>query len=294
VVPLPDASALARAAAVAGPSAVVESVRRLEGGIHAETHLIRLSNPELDVVLREFPVGDAAADDEARVLRELHGLDGLDGLIPRLLASEGDPAEARPWVLISRVHGNTDITPRDPEGWAAQLGVTLARLHASPPSRLTGLHSVLQRPGASRANLCGPAAEVVDESWADICAAPPVLTHSDFWSGNVVWDDDGVLSGVVDWSGGGTGPAGYDLGWCRLDLYLLFDEHIADTFLAAYQTATGAMTESSLWDLWAVARSFNTVESWAPNYRPLGRPDLTGIELRRRHTQWTTILTDKH
>lgn len=283
----PAASLLARAAAVAGPSAVVESVRRLAGGTHADTHLIRLSNPVLDVVLREFPVGDAAAGKEAHVLREL---DGLDGLIPRLLASEVDAAAVRPWLLISRLAGRADITPRDPESWAAQLGVALARLHAAPPSRLAGLHGVLERPGASRANLAGPAAEVVNESWALICAAPTVLTHHDFWSGNVVWDD-GVLTGVVDWSGGGTGPAGLDVGWCRLDLYLLFDEHIADTFLAAYQAATGTITESSLWDLWSVARSFNIIESWEPNYQPLGRPDLTAAELRRRHTEWTALLT---
>jgi aminoglycoside phosphotransferase (APT) family kinase protein len=289
VVQHPTASLLARVAAVAGPSAVVESVRRLEGGTHAETHLIRVSNPDREVVLREFPVGDAAASNEVHVLRSL---DSLDGLIPRLLASEVDAAAARPWVLISRLHGSADITPRNPAGWAAQLGVVLARLHASSPSRLTALQSVLERPGASRANLHGPAAEAVNRRWADICAAPTVLTHSDFWSGNVLWDD-GVISGVVDWSGGGTGPAGYDVGWCRLDLYLLFDEHIADTFLAAYQAATGDLTEPSLWDLWSVARSFKTVESWEPNYQPLGRPDLTAVELRRRHTQWTALLTAK-
>ena len=98
-------------------------------------------------------------------------------------------------------------------------------------------------------------------------------------------------SGVVDWTGGGTGPAGLDIGWCRLDLYLLYDERMADVFLASYEDATGTAFDSWLWDQWALARSFSIVESWDGNYAPLGRNDLTATELRRRHSQWTTLRT---
>jgi aminoglycoside phosphotransferase (APT) family kinase protein len=38
------------------------------------------------------------------------------------------------------------------------------------------------------------------------------LTHYDFWSGNVVWEDE-VLTGVVDWTNGSLGPPGFDIGW---------------------------------------------------------------------------------
>ena len=65
-----------------------------------------------------------------------------------------------------------------------------------------------------------------------------MLTHSDYWSGNVVWRD-GVLTGIVDWSGGARGPRGFDVGWCRLDLYLLFGDSVADVFVAAYGDAIG-------------------------------------------------------
>jgi aminoglycoside phosphotransferase (APT) family kinase protein len=263
-------------------------VRRLKGGTHADTHLVRLSNPDLDVVLREFPIGDAEAENEVRVLKALNG---LDGLTPRLLDSDVDPAQdVGPWVLISRLPGHADITPRVPEVWARQLGQVLARLHTTPPTRYSALHDVMERDGATRANLHGPTAAMVSEHWDRISTAPRVLTHYDFWSGNVLWNDD-VLSGVVDWTGGGSGPAGLDVGWCRLDLYLLYDERIADVFLAAYQAATGTVTDSWLWDLWALARSCTIVESWDGNYRPLGRDDLTASELRRRHTQWTGLRT---
>ena len=120
-----------------------------------------------------------------------------------------------------------------------------------------------------------------------------MLTHSDYWSGNVVWRG-GRLTGIVDWSGAARGPRGYDLGWCRLDLVLLFDERLADVFLAAYERAVGErLADVALWDRWAAARSHDTVETWAPNYAPLGRSDLNQHELRQRHSRWSARLAER-
>jgi hypothetical protein len=58
----------------------------------------------------------------------------------------------------------------------------------------------------------------------------------------------------VDWSGAARGPRGFDVGWCRLDLYLLFGERIADVFLAVYENAIGhPLADVPLWD-WLGAR----------------------------------------
>jgi hypothetical protein len=32
------------------------------------------------------------------------------------------------------------------------------------------------------------------------------------------------------------------------------------------------------------------VETWVPNYRDLGRTDLTAAQLRSRHTEWANYL----
>jgi hypothetical protein len=97
--------------------------------------------------------------------------------------------------------------------------------------------------------------------------------------------------GIVDWSDAARGPRGFDLGWCRLDLVLLFDEQIADAFRDAYELASGRQVgDMVLWDSWAAARSHHTVETWVPNYAPLGRPDLDERELRCRHSRWTKHL----
>jgi aminoglycoside phosphotransferase (APT) family kinase protein len=263
----------------------VAEIRRLLGGTHANTHLVRTADPEIEVVIRDYMAGDDASEREPWVLSKL---DGLGGLAPRLLAHES--AGDRPWLVISRLPGGADIMPGDPHRYATQLGRTLARVHATSSDLLRGFQTVFEQPGGSSTRLSGPATDAVQAGWQEIIGAPRALSHTDFWSGNVTWDD-GVLAGIVDWSGAAVGPTGFDIGWCRLDLFLLFDEHVADEFLTSYTASAGvAVSDPTLWDQWAVARSYENVESWAANYVPLGRVDLTGTELRLRHTQWTTRL----
>jgi aminoglycoside phosphotransferase (APT) family kinase protein len=284
----PSPGWLQRAALAAGPSATVVSVESLPGGSHARTFLLRTAAPATELVLRDFPRGDPAAGDEERVLR---ALDGLDGLTPRLLdADPGATWSDRPAVVISRLQGRADITPADPVDWATQLGRTLARVHAAPPAVTVGLDRVLDRPTAGLAVLAGPAARTVVGDWAAIRAAAPALSHGDFWSGNTVWEA-GRLTGVVDWSRAAVGPPGFDVGWCRLDLVLLYDESVADVFFTAYcQASATPVPDPRRWDLWALARSHDIVATWDGNYRDLGRPDLTGPVLQRAHAAWTAQL----
>jgi len=287
---LPSPGALEEVRRLAGPSAAVLGAAPLEGGQHASTWRVDTENPRTSVVVRQFPVDDPAPLREQRALR---ALDGLGGMAPVLLGGDLNRRWSRhPTSLISWLDGRPDITPTDPRGWARQLGRALAAVHAVPAARLTELPSVFDRGGGSEEILAGPLAAEVRACRPQIVSSPEVLAHCDYWSGNVVWRD-GRLTGIVDWSDASRGPRGFDLGWCRLDLVLLFDEQIADDFLAAYEAATGqAVGELRLWDTWAVARSADAVGSWAPNYLPLGRADLDEDELRRRHARWTARLRE--
>jgi aminoglycoside phosphotransferase (APT) family kinase protein len=269
---------------------VITDVARLEGGQHADTWRVDTDNPASSVVVRQFPIADSAACREQRVLRTL---DGLAGLAPVLLGGDLDGQWSQhPTSLISWLDGESNITLCDPETWARELGRALALVHAVASDRLAELPSVFDGRG-SQAELNGPLAPEVRSRWSQIIGSPDVLTHTDYWSGNVVWRD-GRLTGIVDWSGAARGPRGYDVGWCRLDLVLLFDERIADVFLAAYQAAIGqTLTDVVLWDGWAAARSHDTVETWTPNYAPLGRGDLDEHGLRQRHSLWTTHLLEQ-
>lgn len=288
---LPAAGALEEVRRLAGASAGVVGVARLAGGQHAETWRVDTENPATSVVVRQFPVGDPAPAYEQRVLR---ALGGLGGLAPLPLGADLDGRWSQyPTSLVSWLDGQVDITPGDPKTWAAELGRALASVHAVPAERLAELPSVFDRRGGSEELLAGPLEAEVQARWSEVVGSPAVLTHGDYWSGNVVWRDD-KLTGIVDWSGGSRGPRGYDLGWCRLDLVLLFEEQVADDFLAAYEAKAGhAVDEIRLWDCWAAARSYDAVGSWVPNYLPLGRADLTEDELRRRHAQWTARLGEQ-
>ncbi len=286
----PSAGALAHVRSLAGPDAAIRSVTRLEGGQHAETWSVDTESPELRVVVRRFPPGDAAARREREVL---DALDGLGGLAPIVLASDLDGRWSEsPTSLISWLDGEPDITPDRPEEWAVQLGKALGVVHAVPAERLAALPSVFDRHSDPEAGLAGPLLGRVRSEWDRIRAEPDVLTHADYWSGNVVWRN-GELTGIVDWSGASRGPRGYDVGWCRLDLVLLFDERLADVFVAAYEERAGVtLQDLALWDAWSAARSHDEVETWVPNYAPLGRPDLSREELRRRHERWTERLME--
>lgn len=240
-------------------------VRRLAGGTHADTHLVRGGDGR-SLVLRTFPPGDPAVRREAVVLDRLGG---LDGLAPTLVAADPDGTHAgRPAILVTRVPGSPHIVPADPYPWAARLGQVLARVHAVDAAGLRDLPSR------------EPPPEVRD-SWARMAGAPHVLTHYDFWSGNTLWTGD-ALTGVIDWSGAARAPRGFDVAWCRLDLVLLYDEDVADAFTAAY----GAVGDLDLWDAYSAGKADRDVEDWSPNYVELGRTDLTPTALRRRLTGW--------
>jgi aminoglycoside phosphotransferase (APT) family kinase protein len=259
----------------------VVGVRRLAGGTHAATHLVETAGEVGEVVLRRFPVGDQAAAREAEVLGLL---DGLGGLVPRLLAADVDGVRfGEPSVLISRLAGEPDISTARPEA----LGTTLAHLHATPlpataPSS-TGSPSSGTAPVSAKAARSRGAALFGG-------AADDVLTHFDYWSGNVLWDE-GRLTGVVDWSGARAAPRGHDVSWCRLDLALLHGPRMADAFLAAYEDAAGlAVPDRRRWDLIALDNSEDAVETWIANYHDLGRHDLGPADLRRRHIAWRAVV----
>ncbi|MCW3819812.1 phosphotransferase [Micromonospora sp. DR5-3] len=282
----PPSSAVAWAAEAAGPGASARAVRRLTGGTHAATHLLRTERPTGEMVLRRFPPGDDAAAREAGVLA---ALDGLDGLAPRVV--DVDPAGHRfgePAILVTRLPGRADITSVSSQATAEQLGRVLARIHAMPLTRLTGLRDGMAAASASSpAGVdAGPTASVLAAHGHRLASQEPVLTHYDYWSGNVLWEQE-MITGVVDWSGAAQAPRGLDVSWCRLDLTLLHGPDSAEIFLAAYEQAAAAdVPDLALWDLFALGNSYRTVETWLPNYHDLGRTDLTAAHLRERHTIW--------
>ncbi|TFC81045.1 aminoglycoside phosphotransferase family protein [Cryobacterium sp. TMS1-20-1] len=247
-------------------------VRTLPGGTHATTSVVGTPDGS-DVVLREFPPGDDAVRREIQVFA---ALGDLGDLAPRLLATDPDgTVNGCPLIVTTLLAGRASITPQDPRDFARQLGQALARIHSLAVD--SALPELFTEPAAD---------SPMHSLWRQLNNEPRVLTHNDFWSGNTVWLHE-RLTGIVDWSGAGRAPRGYDLAWCRQDLVFLYDVTVADVFTRAYDEAFGSPTpDVALWDHFAAMKAFPRVETWAPNYQDLGRTDLDGAELRRRLTEW--------
>ena len=281
------AAALERIRLAVGAGTVAE-VRELPGGTHATTHLVRLVRPSVEVVVQQYPPGDDAGTRSADVLA---ALDGLSGRAPQLIAADVDGA----WsdgstVVMTAMPGDSSLAEADGLVRSAQLGVTLAMTHALDVTKLSHFDRVLDRSGGSLVSVSGPARTAVEAAWPRLVAQPVVLTHYDFWAGNTLWKGDEIV-GIIDWSGAGLGPRGFDVSWSRLDAHLLWGTQAADAVLAAYENTGGeAVRDRRAWDLLAAGHAHRDIESWAENYGALGRRDVTSTVLRSKLTAWTDAL----
>lgn len=264
---------VAAAADLLGRPLVLE--RELTGGQHART--VMVVDGDAHAVVRMFPRADDAVVREREVLRRLGP---LGPLAPRLLAS-GD-VHGHPVIVTEAVPGGPPAPDLDPLAIGEQMGVALAAIHRLDP---VGLPDDDRQPTLRAGRLATSA----HEAWREV-DLDRVLTHGDFWSGNTVWEGE-RLTGIVDWSGAMSAPRGVDLAWCRQDLVLLGSPQAADRFLAAYQDASGRRVHDVLaWDVIAAARADAYVETWAPNYDGIGRPDVDGRVLRQRFDAWVGSL----
>jgi aminoglycoside phosphotransferase (APT) family kinase protein len=250
-------------------------VRELTGGQHARTLLA--DDGAAHVVVRVFPRGDDAVTRELAVLARLGP---LGRLAPAALA-HGD-LDGHGVIVTEAVPGGPPSPTLDPVVIGEQLGVALAAVHRLDPS---GLPDDVREPTLRAGRLAASAQEAWREADLD-----RVLTHGDYWSGNTVWEGD-RLAGVVDWSGARSAPRGVDLAWCRQDLVLLGSPDAADRFLASYEGALGRrVLDVHAWDVVAAARADTYVETWAPNYAGIGRPEIDARVLRARFDAWVGSL----
>jgi aminoglycoside phosphotransferase (APT) family kinase protein len=249
--------------------------RELTGGQHART--LMAVDGDARVVVRMFPRGDDAVRREREVLRRLGP---LGTLAPRLLA-HGE-AQGHPVIVTDAVPGGPPAPGLDPVVIGEQMGRALAEIHRLDP---VDLPDESRRP----TRRAGRLATSAHEAWREV-DLDRVLTHGDFWSGNALWEGE-RLTGIVDWSGAMSAPRGVDIAWCRQDLVLLGSTAAADRFLAVYEGATGQrVRDVRAWDVIAAARADAYLETWAPNYAGIGRPEIDGRLLRSRFDTWVGSL----
>lgn len=296
----PSSRGLGRLAAAVEPGSRVVSVRRLHGGQSTPTHAVELATPagrSRWVVVRRFGRSNLRYDPE--VAR--HEFDILRFLekaplpVPRpVLLDERGALFGMPAMVMTRLPGRGVLEPSDPHRWARQLGRALAAVHrlparsmprhlVPPPQRWLTEWQRREPPhhlaGDPLADAIWP---VLRRHERALQTAPHVLVHNDYWAGNTLWRE-GKLCGIVDWGSAAFGPAGGDVGYCRLDLTLQHGPEVATSFLRAYEAAVRERVASlAAWDLVASVRALPDPATWISSYEQFDRTDLTAQLVRSR------------
>jgi aminoglycoside phosphotransferase (APT) family kinase protein len=204
------------------------------------------------VVVKIYPDGDGTASLE---WSRLEFAQRLMALVPEPIAADLESAWfGRPAVVMSRLPGRPDVTPKDADSWVAALAQALTQLHETV---LDGTAAALTpsppietwHPPAGEHDPLTAAAVRAVTARLSLLSSERVFTHGDFHPGNVLWHR-GRISGVVDWSAAGLGARWSELAYCRADVCLLFGPDVADRLADAYADIVGHTSDDlAVYDL---------------------------------------------
>jgi aminoglycoside phosphotransferase (APT) family kinase protein len=218
-----------RLSAVLGTEVSIARLSRMTGGASRETwafEAVTDDGPRSLVLRREPPVpgrpGGMALEAAAIAAARRAGVP-----VPRLIDSGTDPAVlGAPYLITEFVEGETiarrllreDRYAEARAMMAAELGRTLARIHAIPLEAVPGLEAgdPLESLRETYDELGEPLPTIeialrwLDEHRPD--AVPETLVHGDFRTGNLIIAPDG-LRAVLDWELVHRGDPREDLGW---------------------------------------------------------------------------------
>jgi len=180
----------------------------------------------------------------AREARILQLVENAGIAAPRLVAVDADGAECDvPAVLMTRLGGHLELTPRDVELWLRRMAELLPPIQSVKPRggqvqewKLWEDLRQAQPPTWSR-NLADweRLIEMVRRPWPQY---EPRFIHRDFQHYNVLWSR-GRPTGVVDWLNASIGPVELDFAHFRHNLLSDFGYEAAERFAQLYREISG-------------------------------------------------------
>ncbi|WP_243741865.1 phosphotransferase family protein [Actinomycetospora succinea] len=280
---------------IAGTDVTVEHLRRLTAGASRETWSFTAAGAagRRDLVLRRDPPGADRPDGMALEAASIAAAAGAGVRVPPLVDSGTDPATVgSPYLVTAHVAGETlgprilreerYATARD--GLAAELGRTLARIHAIPLDAVPGL------PHADPVEELRTTYDSLDEPlptveialrWLDRHRPAPVadaLVHGDFRLGNLIVDESG-LAAVLDWELVHRGDPREDLGWLCVKCWRFGSPlpvaglGTVDELLDGYAEVAGERPDEEAVRWWQVHRT----TWWALACREMAQRHLSGV-----------------
>ena len=218
----------------------VKAMRRLYGGISSLIYEVETEKGH--IILRQFDNKEWLLEEPDLVSHESASLKRVsNGDLPApslLAADETGVKSGMPSVLMTKVEGKVVLEPEDFHVWTDGLAKTLSEIHRIE----AGMFPWKYAPYMNRENVEIPGWTRKTDVWKlaldRLHGTKPkyreTFIHRDFHPANVLWND-GEVSGIVDWPNTCVGPAGIDVGHCRVNLALLHGVEIADLFLEAYR-----------------------------------------------------------
>lgn len=243
------------------PDARLQSIERLKGGASSRVSHVAVDvlGEERSFVLREFTnkewleLEPDLARHEAECLRRASSTEGIAA--PNVIAYDETGSECgQPAILMTHLEGRVVLEPDDMEAWTVRMARVLAGLHAgASPEGFLWTYA----PYSDPAKLDVSGWSSCPDRWklaVEILTRPqpafvPRFIHRDYHPTNLLWVN-GEVSGIVDWVNGCIGPAGVDVGHCRVNLAQLHGVEAADLFLASYLRYAGdSFVYDPYWDL---------------------------------------------
>jgi aminoglycoside phosphotransferase (APT) family kinase protein len=285
----------ARLTEVLGQPAGVADLRRLTGGASRETWAFTAlpgQGAPRRLVLRRDPPGTGRPEGMAVEARVLAVAARAGVAVPPLVDAGTDPAVVgSPYLIMDHVDGETIARKllRDPQyeraraGLAAEMGRTLARIHAIAPEAVPGLaaNEPLEGLRAAYDELREPLPTVeIALKWLERHRpddVAPTVVHGDFRTGNLIIDPMG-LRAVLDWERVHRGDPREDLGWLCVKCWRFGSPHpvggfgsIAD-LLDGYAEVAGTRPDPEAVRWWQIYGTAN----WAVGCRTMAERHLSG------------------
>jgi aminoglycoside phosphotransferase (APT) family kinase protein len=260
-------------------------VRRLAGGMEAQTASFRLGNDHYVVKVCAKSGDEAEAEFDNLAVISVATVPTPDPVV----FDAGGSWFGYPAVVMTALPGRPDMHPADPRMWIVDAAEGLTSIHAVPSARATdALPPRWRRWKPSSEGMGNEAAEVeilLARFYEHAESLPTVLSHDDYNPGNLLYHD-GRLSGVVDWADITIEPREASVALYRHFLAIHPGGDAPEIFLYGYERAASASLDNiPLWDVFYGLRGVRPVDHWVTACERFGLA-ITSAEIQERSRQW--------
>ena len=217
---------------------------------------------------------------------------------PELIAiDETGESCGMPAVLMTKLLGEIVLQPSDMEAWLDKMAECLAEIHQQKAEKF----SYEYFPYNDALQLKKPLWSKYPNDWMRafyiVAGVRPQTTycfiHRDYHPANILWQG-GEISGIVDWVNACRGPAGVDIGHCRVNLAQLFGLSTADKFLEAYlRHADNTFHYEPYWDLVSLTDTLAGPPQVYGGWIELGMNGLSDELIRHRLDEYLLSLLER-